>query len=446
MPSAPRADNIVAVATPPGRGGVAVVRVSGPDLSRFASSLLGTVPHPRKATFSRFRNAEGELLDEGLTLFFPAPASFTGEDVLELQAHGSPAVTDLLVGRCLELGARLARPGEFTERAYLNNKIDLAQAEAVADLINAGTAAAAKGAARSLSGEFSRAVTGVREELIRLRTLTEALLDFPEESLSGYAVEMEQRFEAVFAALATLQRSAGQGRLLREGVTVVLLGPPNVGKSSLLNRLAREEVAIVTPIPGTTRDPIRESVTIAGVTFHFIDTAGLNPVPGEIEAIGIQRSWQAASRADLVLRVEDASVAAQTEMGVYQRLPVDTPVFTVFNKCDLRPKPLSSNTSEPDALLISAKTGEGLDALCAELLKRAGWQESAEPVFLARTRHLHALEAARREIEQAYAIRSQAELAGEHLRAAQSALGTILGEFSADDLLGAIFSDFCIGK
>ncbi len=443
------ADAIAAIATAPGRGGVGVVRVSGRGVARFAKDLAGRVPPPRVATVVTFRDGSGEAIDHGLLLYFPAPGSFTGEDVLELQGHGGPVVMRELLGRCLELGARLAEPGEFTRRAFLNGKLDLAQAEAVADLIDAATAQAARSALRSLTGEFSRQVHSVVEQLIEVRMRVEASLDFPEEEMDSLVGDdVASRLEDLQTALATLRARARQGSLLRTGLTVVLAGLPNVGKSSLLNRLAGEERAIVTEIAGTTRDALRESIHVEGIPLHVIDTAGLRDPVDAVEKIGIERTWREIERADVVLQIVDArGGVTPADHSVAARLPVGVERIVVENKCDLAMTGSGRFEERGQVhIRLSAKTGEGLDLLQDELLRVAGWHGHGEDVILARERHLEALGEARERLAAAAAETGRLELCAEELRLAQEALNRITGEFGADDLLGEIFSRFCIGK
>ncbi|QDX81954.1 tRNA uridine-5-carboxymethylaminomethyl(34) synthesis GTPase MnmE [Denitratisoma sp. DHT3] len=442
-------DVIAAIATAPGRGGIGVVRVSGPDLLSFAEVLCGRRPAARQATLANFHDAQGALIDQGILLFFPAPHSFTGEDVLELQGHGGPLVMQLLLGRCLELGARLAEPGEFSRRAFLNEKLDLAQAEAVADLIEASTAAAARSAMRSLSGEFSRAIHALVERLIELRLLVEATLDFPDEEIDVIRdTDAAQRLEALREQLAALRARAHQGSLLRTGLHVVLAGLPNAGKSSLLNRLTGEERAIVTEVAGTTRDALRETIQIEGIPLHVIDTAGLRETDDPVERIGIERSWQEIERADAVLLLVDARAGVTpADQHVAQRLPSGRRRLVVHNKCDLaQSTPARWEEGDSVHLRLSAKTGAGIELLHDELLRMAGWQGHGEDVILARERHLEALVDAQAHLDAAAAQLQQIEFCAEELRLAQSALSRITGEFTADDLLGAIFSRFCIGK
>ena len=432
-------DTIAAIATPAGRGGIGVVRISGPNVPLIAAALLGGLPEPRLATFGAFRDRNGETVDEGLALHFPAPHSYTGEPVLELQGHGGPMVMQALLAACLDAGARLAEPGEFTRRAFLEGKLDLAQAEAVADLIDAASREAARSALRSLSGEFSSAIRMMQAKLVELRALTEAMLDFPEEDVDSlHRDDAAGRLAEVRRALDEVLAKSRQGSLLRTGVHVVLAGRPNVGKSSLLNRLAGEERAIVTPIPGTTRDALREPIQIDGVPLLVVDTAGLRESRDELERLGMQRTHQELQRADLVLAVFDAS-RGHDELG---DLPPAASRIDVYNKADLAPgfRPPSG------ALAVSAKTGEGLDALRRRILEAAGWSSSGEPVFLARERHLRALEQTRSHLAAAGGESRRWEFFAEELRLAHAALGSITGEFSADDLLGEIFARFCIGK
>jgi tRNA modification GTPase len=445
-----RADTIAAIATAPGRGGIGVVRVSGADLLDLAQALTGARPAPRRATLCSFRDALGEPIDQGILVYFAAPQSFTGEDVLELQGHGGPVVMQQLLLRCLDLGARLAQPGEFTRRAFLNDKLDLAQAEAVADLIEASTAQAARSALRSLSGEFSRQVHALVDELIEARMVVEASLDFPEEGDVNPVrdAELVRRLEGLRTTLARLRRRARQGSLLRNGLTVVLAGLPNVGKSSLLNRLAGEERAIVTEVPGTTRDALRETIQVGGIPLHVIDTAGLRPTDDVVEKLGIERSWQEINRADVVLQVVDArSGVTPADKGVAARLPAGVERVVVENKADLaQVEPARFETQGQVHLRLSAKSGAGLHLLHDELLRVAGWQGHGEDAVMARERHLEALDEAAARLDSAAEVARQLELCAEELRLAQQALARITGEFAADQLLGEIFSRFCIGK
>jgi len=455
----PRHDEpIVAIATAPGRGAVGIVRASGRDLSPLIDALCGRPLAPRHATLTAFVAADGAVIDQGLAIHFPAPHSYTGEAVLELQAHGGPVVLQLLLARCLEAGAsiglRLAEPGEFTERAFLNDKLDLAQAEAVADLIDASTEAAARSASRSLAGAFSSEIETLRQRIVTLRMLVEATLDFPEEELDFLEqADARGQLDAIVAALDGVLDRARQGALLREGITIVLAGQPNVGKSSLLNALAGAELAIVTPIPGTTRDKVSETIQIEGVPLHVIDTAGLREqgeTSDEVERIGIARSWHAIEAADAVVLLHDLTRRGEPAYEAAQRqietkLHIDDParVLHVFNKADVAPAPATG-------IALSAKTGSGLDRLRRALLERAGWHASPEGVFIARARHVQALRRTREHLVLAQALVAETEpaldLFAEELRLAHNALGEITGAFSADDLLGEIFSRFCIGK
>ena len=452
-------DPIVAIATAPGRGAVGIVRASGRDLKALILALCGRPLPPRQATLLAFADADGQPLDRGLALHFPAPHSYTGEDVLELQAHGGPVLLQLLLARCLQAqpGLRLAAPGEFTERAFLNDKLDLAQAEAVADLIDASTETAARSAARSLSGAFSDEVAMLAERTVRLRMLVEATLDFPEEEIDF--LEKANAHGQLNGLLATLDAAlarARQGALLREGLRVVLAGQPNVGKSSLLNALAGAELAIVTPIPGTTRDRVSETIQIEGVPLHITDTAGLRAsadVADEVERIGIRRSWQAIGQADAVVFLHDLQRQGEPayeagEAAIAAQLPVGVPVLRVYNKVDL--VVLAEHELPDHAISLSARSGQGLELLRQALLQQAGWQAAPEGLFIARARHVHALARAREHLllAQAHAaLRDTAlDLLAEELRLAHRALGEITGQFSNEDLLGEIFSRFCIGK
>ena len=448
-----RSDTIVATATPPGRGGVGIVRVSGPKAPEIAAVMLGELPQARHATFARFLDERGEPVDAGLALFFPAPHSYTGEHVLELQGHGGPVVTEALVTRAIALGARRALPGEFTQRAFLNDKLDLAQAEAIADLIDAGSREAARAAMRSLQGEFSAMVRGLTEAVIELRTYVEAAIDFPEEEVDFLADrELTERFQKVRDHFEGVQDSARQGTLLREGMTVVIAGRPNAGKSSLMNRLAGYEAAIVTAIPGTTRDVVRERISIDGMPLHVLDTAGLRDAGDAIEEEGIRRAQAEMRRADRVLFVIDAAEdpGARAFLAERPRLPEDVPVTLVFNKCDLATGlPVADTVSGPPRITLSAVTGSGVDELRTHLKQVMGYHSAGAGTVSARARHLEALASARAHTEAAarQLMESRAgELVAEELRAAQQALNQITGEFTSDDLLGRIFAGFCIGK
>ncbi|PZP91586.1 MAG: tRNA uridine-5-carboxymethylaminomethyl(34) synthesis GTPase MnmE [Variovorax paradoxus] len=453
MTASPR-DPIVAIASAPGRGAVGIVRASGRDLAPLVAALCGRALKPREATYLPFRDADGSAIDHGLALHFPAPHSYTGEEVLELQAHGGPVVMQLLLARCLQAGAgiglRAAEPGEFTQRAFLNDKLDLAQAEAVADLIDASTEAAARSASRSLAGEFSQEVDALRERLIHLRMLVEATLDFPEEDIDflrkadaqGQLDGLQQQLQAVLARTR-------QGALLREGITVVIAGQPNAGKSSLLNALAGAELAIVTPIAGTTRDKVEQSIQIEGVPLHVVDTAGLRDSDDPVERIGIERAWGAIAKADAVLFLHDLlrrddPGAQQADAAIAQRLPAGVPVLQVWNKRDA-----AGDGALPEGLHLSAKTGAGLAELRAALLQIAGWQALPEGVYLARARHVQALGRVQEHLDAVglhLADGRTLDLMAEELRLAQNALNEITGAFGSDDLLGVIFSRFCIGK
>ncbi|BCX83037.1 tRNA modification GTPase [Methylomarinovum caldicuralii] len=437
-------DIIAAPATPPGRGAVAVVRASGPDLGGLAQRLTGRALQPRRAHYVSFRDDAGRIIDRGLALFFPAPRSYTGEDLLELHCHGSPAIVESLLQRLFQLGARPAEPGEFTRRAFLNGKLDLAQAEAVAALIESSSAQAARAAQRSLEGEFSRQTRALTESLTRLRIQVEAAIDFSDEDIALIAEgAVLEKLQGILADLDALRRRAHQGRLLEEGMTVVIAGPPNAGKSSLLNALARREAAIVTPIAGTTRDVLRERILIDGMPLHVIDTAGLRHSDDPVEREGIRRARAELARADRILLVgEDRPPAGRDLPG----LPTDIPVTRIVNKIDLSGQP---PRIEGDTVWLSAKTGAGLDLLRRHLNACMGFEAEAEDALAARRRHLEALARARGHLEQALAeleAGQMLDLAAENLRLAQNALGEITGEVTSDDLLGRIFSEFCIGK
>jgi tRNA modification GTPase len=446
-------DTIVAAATPPGRGGVGIVRISGPRTPELGAIMLGELPAARRATLARFLDARGEALDAGLALFFPAPHSYTGEHVLELHGHGGPLVLEALIARSLELGARRAAPGEFTQRAFLNDKLDLAQAEAVADLIDAGSQQALRAAMRSLQGEFSAMVHGLTEGVTELRSYVEAAIDFPEEEIDFLADrELAVRFATLREHFAAVQDSARLGRLLHEGMTVVIAGPPNAGKSSLLNRLAGYDAAIVTPIAGTTRDVLRERIHLDGMPLHVLDTAGLRAGGDAVEAEGVRRAYAEMQRADRVLFVIDA--AADPSGAAYRQelsaLPAQVPVTLLFNKCDLVPElSLSAAGGVPPRLALSALTGAGLPELRAHLKSCMGYQGDGGGAVSARRRHLEALGRARECVEEAarqLTERRAGELVAEELRAAQQHLSEITGEFTSEDLLARIFAGFCIGK
>jgi len=444
-------DTIAAIATPAGRGGIGIVRISGPAVAAIAGPLLGGLPAPRRAEFRTFRDGEGEAIDAGLALYFAAPRSFTGEDVLELHAHGGRVVLDMLLQRVLSLGARLARPGEFSERAYLNDKLDLAQAEAVADLIDSGTAQAARAAVRSLRGAFSLKVLELVEVITALRAYVEAAIDFPEEEVdflsegdvTGRLAAIRERFESLAAA-------ARQGSLLREGLTVVIAGRPNAGKSSLLNYLAGHEAAIVTDIPGTTRDLLHEHLSLDGLPLHLVDTAGLRESGDAVEQEGVRRARREMQSADHVLLLVDPAVGFKPEdERILKALPVGIPATLVFNKIDLAGlEPKREETQQGTRIYLSAKTGEGVGLLREHLKQAAGFAPVAEDALGARRRHLDALARARANLESAgmHAEARAGELLAEELRLAQQALGEITGEVTSEDLLGKIFSSFCIGK
>src|SRR5450755_238076 len=448
-----RTETIVAAATPPGRGGIGIVRISGPRTPEFAIALLGKLPNARVATFGRFLDAKQEPIDAGLALYFPAPLSYTGEHVLELQGHGGAIVVDALVARVVELGARRALPGEFTQRAFLNDKLDLTQAEAIGDLVEAGSRAAARAAMRSLQGEFSAMVRGLTDAVIELRTYVEAAIDFPEEEIDFLADEqLQSRFQSVRDHFEGVEQSARQGRLLREGMTVVIAGRPNAGKSSLLNRLAGYDAAIVTALPGTTRDVLRERIDIDGMPLHVLDTAGLRTAVDVIEEESIRRAHAEMLRADRVLFVIDVleDPVGNSYQEERRHLPPDVAVTLVFNKCDLAiGVPIADTVSGPPRISLSAATGQGIETLRAHLKSCMGYQALDGGTVSARSRHLEALARARAHVEEAarqLSERRAGELVAEELRAAQQDLGEITGEFTTEDLLGRIFSGFCVGK
>ena len=442
-------DTIAAIATGQGRGGVGVIRISGSNLKTISKGILGKLLVARQASYCNFLDENGDVLDQGIALFFPAPHSYTGDDVLELQGHGGIAVLQLLLQRCLDLGARLAQPGEFTRRAFLNNKLDLAQAESVADLIDANTTEAARSAMRSLCGEFSEKVHQLVDELIYLRMLVEAMLDFPEEEVD--TIDLKRRDALLTTIQLKLQHTLGTaklGSLLRDGAHIVIAGQPNVGKSSLLNRLSGEEVALVSDMPGTTRDVIRQSIQIKGMPLHIMDTAGLRESRDVVENMGIQRTHQTLRRADLILLLLDSSLGITTQdKSILAELPEKIPRLLVFNKSDLvsgQARPYVEGNVK--GVHVSAKTGEGLDDLRSKILEAVGWRDQEGGAFMARERHLRALAKAQSHLTQAHAVLARAELFAEELRLAQHALNEITGEFTSDDLLGEIFSRFCIGK
>lgn len=445
-------DTIAALATPPGRGGVGIIRVSGPLAARLAEAVLGHLPRPRHAEYLPFHDQQGQILDSGLALWFPAPHSFTGEDVLELHGHGGPVVMDMLLARVIELGARPARPGEFSERAYLNDKLDLAQAEAIADLIEAGSEQAARSAQRSLQGVFSAWIHRVVEQLTGLRIYVEAAIDFPEEEIDFLSDRrVTDQLAWLQQELDEVIRQARQGQLLREGMRIVLAGRPNTGKSSLLNALAGRESAIVTHIAGTTRDVLREEISIDGLPLHIIDTAGLREAGDEVERLGIARTWQAIEQADRVLLlIDDRQGSGEAEKQILQQLPAHLPVTRVHNKIDLSGHPPQLQEEEQGVrVYLSAKQGEGIELLRDHLKACVGYTSAGEGLFMARRRHVDALQRARELVTNgAGQLREHGagELLAEDLRQAQQALGEITGAVSSDDLLGKIFSSFCIGK
>jgi len=439
-------DTIVAAATPPGVGGVGVVRLSGPQVEEIARRMIGGLPEPRFATSATFRNASGEDLDSGLALYFPGPASFTGESVLELQGHGGPVVMSMLIDAALELGARMAEPGEFTKRAFLNDKLDLAQAEAIADLIGSGTAQAARAALHSLSGEFSSKVDELAEQLVRLRMHVEAAIDFPEEEIDFLGDEqLHAGLKSCTSAFEELRRTARVGRVLRDGYRVVIVGRPNAGKSSLLNRLSGEEAAIVTEVAGTTRDILREQINIDGLAVELIDTAGLRDDPDRIEEEGIRRAREAIKSADAVLWIQDANETLEQQLD--EELPEGAEIMIVRNKIDMTGE--QAGLAADGTVRLSAKTGDGINALHECLRAAAGYRNLGEGAFTSRKRHIDALRRAAKHFmtgKAALEDTKAGELLAEELRLAQEALGEITGGVSSDDLLGRIFSEFCIGK
>jgi tRNA modification GTPase len=452
---------IAAIATAPGRGGIGVVRASGKSLAPLIEALFpGTRLAPRHATYIPFKSAAGDVIDQGIALYFNAPHSYTGEDVLELQGHGGPVVLQMLLKRVLEAGAesglRLAEPGEFTRRAYLNDKLDLAQAEAVADLIDASTEAAAKSASQSLSGAFSQVVHKLVDQTINLRMLVEATLDFPEEEIDFLEKsDARGQLASIIESLDHVFRQAAQGALLREGLNVVLVGQPNVGKSSLLNALAGSDVAIVTPIAGTTRDKVSETIQVEGIPLNIIDTAGIRAIDDGIdvvERIGIERTWGEVGKADVILHLLDASLGpSRADEEIVAAFLPNVPVVRIWNKIDLSGhRPTTDRTGQDTHIYLSAHEQAGIDLLRTELLRIAGWQQTGESLYLARERHLTALRAARRHLDMAAEHAGQSDqsldLFAEELRLAQDQLSSITGEFTPDDLLGVIFSRFCIGK
>ncbi|MDH3948635.1 MAG: tRNA uridine-5-carboxymethylaminomethyl(34) synthesis GTPase MnmE [Gammaproteobacteria bacterium] len=449
---ADQSDTIAALATPAGRGGVGIIRISGPAAAEIALNILGKLPAPRRAEYLAFYDLDGRVIDSGLALYFPNPHSFTGEDVLELQGHGGPVVLDLLLQQILQLGARLARPGEFSERAFLNDKIDLAQAEAIADLIEAGSEQAARSAMQSLQGVFSDWVHATVEALTELRMFVEAAIDFPEEEIDFLADErVTEKLKFLLNDIEQVIDTAHQGQLLREGMRIVLAGQPNTGKSSLLNALAGRETAIVTEVPGTTRDVLKEEINIDGMPLHIIDTAGLRESGDVVEQEGIRRTWQEIEQADcILLLLDDRTGFSDKEQQILDQLPHRLPVTRVFNKIDLTGAQVELLEDENGVKVkLSAKNGQGIDLLRDHLKTQVGYHGTSDGLFMARRRHLDALERARLHIEKGYQqlqTHHAAELLAEELRLAQQALGEITGEVSSDELLGRIFTSFCIGK
>jgi tRNA modification GTPase len=445
-------ETIAAIATPPGRGGVGIVRVSGAAVARIAAALLGRLPQVRRAELHDFRDADGALIDTGLVLYFAAPASFTGEPILELHGHGGPVVLDLLLQRVLSLGARPARPGEFSRRAFLNNKLDLIQAEAIADLIESDTAQAARAAIRSLQGAFSRRVHALAEGLTELRIYIEAAIDFPDEEIDWLAdARLQQMLQSLQQDLADIRSRAHQGQLLRDGMTLVIAGRPNAGKSSLLNALAGSDAAIVTAIPGTTRDVLREHIQLDGMPLHVIDTAGLHDSDDPVEQLGMARARKAMESADrLLLIIDDQAGYSDADAAILDDLPAGVPHTVVYNKIDLtgrQPGPVVTETAP--GIALSVQTGDGMDALRAHLKHCVGFGEQVEGNFSARRRHLDALQRVEQHLiagVRQLADQQAGELLAEELRLAQQELGDITGTVSSDDLLGRIFSSFCIGK
>lgn len=454
MPSPAKSstETIAAVATPAGRGALGILRLSGPQAPRIAELMAGTLPAPRQAALRHFRDPQGNVIDQGLLLCFPAPHSFTGEDVVELQGHGGPVLLDLLLRSACALGARVARPGEFSERAFLNNRIDLAQAEAIADLIDAASAQAARAASRSLDGEFSRRIHALVDELIQLRVFIEGALDFSDEDVDWLADgRLRERLAALLAHLQTLIAQAAQGRRLREGITVTLTGQPNVGKSTLLNRLAGSDAAIVTDIAGTTRDVLRENIVLEGLPLTVVDTAGLRESDDPVEREGIRRAWAALAQAEIALYlIDDRQGLAPEDQALLNKLPAQAKVLVIANKCDLSGQPATVTVNAGhDTIRLSAATGSGMDLLTATIKRIAGIAETSEGVFSARTRHVDALRRAlafSRDAQERLVEGVMPELAAEELRLAQEALAEITGQFGSEDLLGRIFSQFCIGK
>lgn len=456
-----KSETIAAIATPSGRGGVGIIRISGDAVPSIAEQILGSLPSSRKATHRLFLDEKGETLDDGIALYFPAPHSFTGEHVLELQGHGGQVVLDMMLQRCYQLGARLARPGEFSERAFLNDKLDLTQTEAIADLIDSGSEQAARSALRSLQGEFSNAINSLLAKMIEIRVYVEAALDFPEEEIDFLADKsVLLRLDAIKNQLKDIKLKAKQGKLLRDGIHLVIVGKPNAGKSSLLNALAGSDAAIVTDVAGTTRDVLREAINLDGMPLHLIDTAGLRDSDDPVEKIGIERAWQEIEKSDLILLLVDDSDTSGLSHNqnildeIKGRLKTSLPLITVHNKIDLSKKPAGVFITDESELnnkeiYISAKQKLGIEALKEELKHRMGYQQENEGIFIARRRHLQALDEAQAHVDHAEIQLKKfnaGELMAEELRLAQDELGKITGKFTSDDLLGEIFSSFCIGK
>ncbi len=444
-------DTIVAAATPPGIGGIGIVRISGPQVAELAKALLGDLPPPRVATVAEFRDAAGVAVDSGLAIYFPQPGSFTGESVLELHGHGGPVVMSLVIDTVISLGARQAEPGEFSKRAFLNDKIDLAQAEAIADLIGSGTSQAARAALRSLSGAFSAAVDGLQEQLVKLRLHVEAAIDFPEEEVDFLSDDrLHAQIDACAAAFKTLKEETRAGRVLRDGYRVIIVGQPNAGKSSLLNLLSGQDAAIVTEVAGTTRDILREQIDIDGLLVELVDTAGLRENPDQIEAEGIRRAGEAIKNADAILWLKDANDEKEQSLAALgEELPADVPLIHVRNKIDLTDEQAGVQEEHPVVVNMSAKTGAGVGSLRKQIRELAGHKDLGEGAFTARRRHIDALtraDAHFRTGRKALHDSKAGELLAEELRLAQAALGEITGSFTSEDLLGKIFSEFCIGK
>jgi len=440
-------DTIVAIATPSGRGGVGIIRISGPKVVDIAQQILGSLPNPFTASHRLFKDNQQQTLDDGVAIYFPGPKSFTGEDVLELQGHGGQVVLDMLMERCLELGARVARPGEFSERAFLNDKLDLTQAEAIADLIDSGSEQAARSALRSLQGDFSKAINSLLIKMIEMRVYVEAALDFPEEEIDFLADKSVMlRMNSIKDQLKEITEKATQGSLLRNGLSLVIIGEPNAGKSSLLNTLSGNESAIVTNIAGTTRDVLHESINLDGMPLHLIDTAGLRESDDEVEKIGIERAWKEVEKADIALLLLGDEESSKNSEEIVSKLPDSLPLIVVQNKIDLSNQEMGKYNNK---IFISVKKKLGIDVLKDELKQVMGYQSNSEDTFIARRRHLKALENTQVLVDNAeiqLVEFNAGELMAEELRLAQDELGQITGKFTSDDLLGEIFSSFCIGK